>query len=1068
MDQIACFLPNRPIGEDLYDGQSQDRVANAIKEHILGVDAIEDNNTTLPRIIGIEGTWGSGKSNTLLQLDRKLGDNYYFFTYDAWGNQEDLQRRSLLELLTKELLAKEMLVKNTKIKVISNAIDVKPKEENCNWETRLFTLLARTSATHNVTIPTFRESTKFFILMLAVSAIWVALINAVKGSNPPCWFYPAAFILGFVPFFVFCAKMWKEGWSWKEMWDFYQTTGKQDTSSYTISELEPSVSEFREWMNDLSDSLDTKQRLVIVFDNMDRLPKDKVRQLWSSIQTFFADKGYKKVWCIIPFDRAHLANAFSEAEEGEKRIELTNYFIEKTFPVVYRIPEPIITDYKLVFEKLFDKAFGKREEQELISRCYRLTYTKPNIRDIISFINKLVALTHEWGDKIKLTSMALFLLKQDYILKDIELYVFNRDYLKGFSGMFEESEDLDTEIAALAYGVEKEDARQLPMKNLINQALQNNIDNTPFANYAQQSTHFYILLREEINNMDDALLNNAINQISVLNFEGLSADDSNYLHNVWNKLSKLYLQTKDKETTFRKEVIALLDNCEPQTQKLEISKHFLSSFTNKDNTHKGAEWFVVYKDVATYSKEHSLALELPAHTMNNEDFVEYLRAAKEEYKNYPITCKNEDINQYCEEQITNNIDVMDILKLLEGDMRFEFSKLLKHARVIMEERHEVTSSNFEPVIKVLKYLSKEPLKLKLESNFLNTLKYDGPMLADYRVLLIMAGIDVPNLTDDDFEAMSKVVFEYDTMESMWNKCNAVATNAVVKFTGYLVAHNLHDSKPTTTKNVISEMVKVKTQTGVDEKTIIQFLNNWGRRSLTSEEETLDFATELKQETWIKSLEEDKNDFSKAILDKFYKDCGAKDVTSYFTNNSWASGNYWPKMLKYLALDTDFWHSNPEKMKLLAEKLIVGICSDTINATNIDQPMLDSILTNVKFGDVSTSVNDVIVKFGSIYTINEYKFKKLHHYFEQTVNHEEVILNKILRPIISFDSVQSIVLENINIYGPLMEKYIAQASDLKVELVKLYDTTQNIELKKFIDKLDIIKPQDGAEDMAVEN
>ena len=47
-----------------------------------------------------------------------------------------------LELLTKELVAKEMFVKDTKIKVISNAIDVKPKEEKCNWETRLFTLLA--------------------------------------------------------------------------------------------------------------------------------------------------------------------------------------------------------------------------------------------------------------------------------------------------------------------------------------------------------------------------------------------------------------------------------------------------------------------------------------------------------------------------------------------------------------------------------------------------------------------------------------------------------------------------------------------------------------------------------------------------------------------------------------------------------------------------------------------------------------------------------------------------------------------------------------------------------------
>lgn len=36
-----------PIGKDLYDGQSQNRVADAIKEHILNVEAITSNTGTL-------------------------------------------------------------------------------------------------------------------------------------------------------------------------------------------------------------------------------------------------------------------------------------------------------------------------------------------------------------------------------------------------------------------------------------------------------------------------------------------------------------------------------------------------------------------------------------------------------------------------------------------------------------------------------------------------------------------------------------------------------------------------------------------------------------------------------------------------------------------------------------------------------------------------------------------------------------------------------------------------------------------------------------------------------------
>ena len=1066
MEHIARFLPNRPIGKDLYDGQSQDRIADAIMKHILDVDAIDDNNRTLPRIIGIEGVWGSGKSNTLLQLDKKLGDCYYFFTYDAWGNQEDLQRRSLLELLTKELVVKEMLVKDTKIKVISNAIDVKPKEEKCNWETRLFTLLARTSATHNVTIPTFRESTKYFILMLAVSAIWVALINAVKSSTPPCWFYPVAFVLGFVPFFVFCAKMWKEKWSWKEMWDFYQTTGKQDTSSYTISELEPSVSEFREWMNDLSDSLDTNQKLVIVFDNMDRLPKEKVRQLWSSIQTFFADKGYPKVWCIIPFDREHLANAFNEAGEIDKKMELTNYFIEKTFPVVYRIPEPIITDYKAVFEKLFIQAFEEREEQELINRCYRLANGKPNIREIISFINKLVALTHEWGDRIKLTSMALFLLNQDDILKNTEENIINRNYLSGFPGMFEESEDLDTEISSLAYGVEKKDAVQLPMKNLIKQAL-NKGDKTPFADYAQQSSHFFVILKEEIYEMDEALLDNAINQVSVLNFEGLFADDSGNLHMIWTKLAKLYLMTKEKETTFRKEVKALLDNCEQLKQ--EIGNHFLSNFTDKDNTHTGAEWYKVYRDVAVYSMEKGLKLVLPEQEMKNVDFVEFLKTAKEDYKNYPVKCANDQMNQYCLGQITNNLDVMDIVKLLKGDKQYEFSELMKSAREMIENHHDVNSSNFDHVINVLKYLSIEPLKLKLDKSFLNNLQYEGPMLADYRVLMMLAGNEVSNLTENDFEAMAKVVFEYDTMDTIWNKCQTVGTNVFIGMTRYLILYGVHDNKPASTKNIITEMVRVKTQTGLSEKAVIKYLNDWGRRGLTPEEEILDFATELKQETWIAAFEEDKHEFAKAVLGKYYKDCGTKEWSLFINNsNIWQTANYWPKMLCHLALDPDFWRTKPRNIKSIVEHLIAGICSENIIASNIDQNMLDNILANLVFSDVSTTVHNELAKFSSTYHINEFKFMKLHCYFEQTKGQEPLFLNKVLKPVVSLPSVQNVVLSNLNYYEPLLQHNIDQASDLKAELIKLYTSSQNEELRALIERLNIIDMKENETGVSAEN
>ena len=77
------FLSNKPCGLDLFDGQSQDKVACAIMKHIKSVDAQSDPTDpkemakALPRIIGIEGSWGAGKSNTILQLEEKLKGDYY-------------------------------------------------------------------------------------------------------------------------------------------------------------------------------------------------------------------------------------------------------------------------------------------------------------------------------------------------------------------------------------------------------------------------------------------------------------------------------------------------------------------------------------------------------------------------------------------------------------------------------------------------------------------------------------------------------------------------------------------------------------------------------------------------------------------------------------------------------------------------------------------------------------------------------------------------------------------------------------------------------------------------------
>lgn len=95
---LTHYISNTPEGKDFFEGMSRHLVAHAIYDTI-------NSCTKLPHIMGLEGDRGIGKSNVIKQLNAidNFDKKYYLFTYDAWGHQEDLQRRSILEVLTTEL-----------------------------------------------------------------------------------------------------------------------------------------------------------------------------------------------------------------------------------------------------------------------------------------------------------------------------------------------------------------------------------------------------------------------------------------------------------------------------------------------------------------------------------------------------------------------------------------------------------------------------------------------------------------------------------------------------------------------------------------------------------------------------------------------------------------------------------------------------------------------------------------------------------------------------------------------------------------------------------------------------
>lgn len=329
------FIQNKPCGVDKFEGASQKRLVSAIKKHINNIDSLNDKEY-ISRIIGLEGVWGVGKSNVIKLLRADLPvDRYYFFEYDAWGHQEDLQRRSLLELLTEKLIYDSILTGNATVKIKGG------ETKEVTWNEKLKLLLARKSETITEKYPRISNSFAASVLVAILTPVFVSISIAIKPLEPTWWSILSSIIISLLPIItalIIWFKIRKKDSKYKNI-DYllaiYTDKIKKDICYETISEEEPTVVEFKAWMRDISDFLSTKNRkLVIVFDNMDRLPADKVKELWSSIHTFFAevDNGFENVWVIIPYDEKHLACAFGDDDIKNK--ELARHFISKTFPVV--------------------------------------------------------------------------------------------------------------------------------------------------------------------------------------------------------------------------------------------------------------------------------------------------------------------------------------------------------------------------------------------------------------------------------------------------------------------------------------------------------------------------------------------------------------------------------------------------------------------------------------------------------------------------------------------------------------------------------------------------------------
>jgi len=1066
-EKYPKFISTHPCGEDKLLGKSQERIAEAVKNHILNEESkLEELKKTnvetkdcLPHIIGLEGSWGSGKSNLIRILNQKefLKDTHYIFEYDTWGHQEDLQRRSFLETLTDELVKggenhEELLPEKCSIENSNGDLE--------SWEDKLKNLLARKRKVNTIKVPKLSFAIVLSIILMVITPITSNIkdheyIN--PGTRVLIFYLPVIIVCIYALYLLFVKKT-----KITELFFIYSGDKVEDEIKETISEKKPSVTEFNKWMHDLSKDLNKK--LIIVYDNMDRLPAIKVKELWSSIHTFFAEEFYRKIWVIIPFDREHLANAFAneDGKENQEAKALTNHFINKTFPIIYRVAEPIISDLKNVFIEYYNEAFGsksiQKEEKDKILRIFMIIKKNPSIRDVIVFINELVSLKLTWKDEISVFYLSVFVLTKDKILYQREIVsetedkktnrkqsiaevILSKEYYKDISTFLTDEDELLENISAIVFNVNKEDAKQIALTLYLEEIFKSE-DNERDINSISKHKYFFEVLHDVVVDIDPIFIDNVINEVYGL--------DNNDLGEIWNKLTSIKikqpLQSLKFETTHRN----LLERGSGNNKE-SVVKYLCEAFQNFEEI-TGVGYFKALSELDTFVKKLGIKIDMKSNLRNKEVspgiFINYVESAKGEFEKYQLVCNETELNKY-------------LINSLPVDLNFTtFFDFIKNSYDLNDFYNElegkysdsVNADNFYFLNYVYKSLSEDkPLKVLLNSNQVVALKgtIKDKRLPGYYDLEAMAiannQLSTININDqNDIIEIAKRIEYYKTMGELlilslsWNKANL---NKVL----LELLENPIDQQKIEVEEILPRFSDIVMKLDVEPIVLIERLNDCFKREDTNINKD-NIQPIVASANFYSYSVKDKTDLTKYIHEVLLSRISEIDKEILFQNRTQPS-YYWIESICYL-IEGGVINKLPDNLIILGEMVLKQLAQDGIKPND----NIEVIIKKIPSSSLTSTIKDIADEFyKKTPAIDVNKFKYFEPYFRERnriKEKEDDFVRTILDSVIENSDCLSLILKNSKFYADTVKKAGEDAESFKLKLKTLLKSQASDQLIKF--------------------
>jgi energy-coupling factor transporter ATP-binding protein EcfA2 len=654
------------------------------------VEAIKSNREL--RSIALIGPWGSGKSTVISFLQEiidqentekrknsleKMGaypkglvsrkklpppSKTYTFKYDAWLHQSEVPRRSFIEAMLADL-------------VPDNASPL-PR-----WRDEIDRLTGRIEMTDTTEEPVISVGMAILFFSFILSSLgmttllrskslfeaskpWISSLNLLKFIDENFFIF-ISWMLIISPILVVLSiaivnilskpiKIVINSITKKQIFD---TSKKSDLFSIfvtrkpsrikkrVIKDPVPTTIEFQTLFRSISKAIlqgksfakigtrkikrDRCARIVIIIDNLDRLPEEEAQAIWPVMRNLFLDQATPTANSAEPDPVVVIASlnidalikdsiedepdnegtddnkseSEQEGSDGDQKnedkrprkakrtsfskVNSTKALLEKSFDLLVSMPNPRLSSWHGYLETMLRKCLGNNVKEDEMSHIVRLVdnhIDRNNIdvtpRGINSIVNSIAVIWMRWRSNVSAESITAFAIDEYKIKANVMAYI--KSSPKPFVSLFDPK--WEPSLYAMAHGTPMEKAYEVMREEPIREAIEDG-DLSSFSEFAKEDEFKTILSRIIGGFSDTASLSfsEVLNTVEMLDSFGEVADS---YFNIWKEIQFAFSKSfppKQAEEVHARQLPIYIEKLGANPAYV-IRRYLDSSLTRAENT----------------------------------------------------------------------------------------------------------------------------------------------------------------------------------------------------------------------------------------------------------------------------------------------------------------------------------------------------------------------------------------------------------------------------------------------------------------------------------------------------